>query len=176
MDQTTPTTQANQTTRYTQYGNRSTLPLQPGSLSAIAAENKAFIQDYAERLWNKRELRIINDVFADDAEIHSPFNIKLGRYTMTEIADKWLTAFPDLTLYWDDYIAEGDRVVSRWHAKGTHLGSFFSTAPTHHEVDYCGITIYQVVNQRVIRYWALVDVHAILRQLEHCESIAEAVE
>ena len=35
-----------------------------------------------------------------------------------------VSAFPDLTVSIEDEVSEGDRVVVRWTARGTHEGEF----------------------------------------------------
>ena len=139
--------------------------------------NKDIIKKYSKRLWDDKDLTAIDDLFVKDAVIHSPLNTATGTNTMKEVVEKWLSAFPDLDVEWEDFIAEGDKVVSRWRAKGTHMGSFFDTSPSHEEIDYSGVTIYTLDKKgKVIEYWALVDMHAILSQLMKYESISEALE
>ena len=111
----------------------------------------------------------------EDAKIYSPFNVKYGALTMKEIAEKWLTAFPDLLLTLQDIISDESKVVVRWQAEGTHMGSFFETKPTNHEVFYSGINIFTLKENRVSSYWSLVDVHSILKQIE-MESINDALD
>lgn len=138
--------------------------------------NLEIIKKYSARLWDQKDLEAVNEYFAPNAKIHSPLNTKEGSDTMLEICEKWLNAFPDLLIKFEDYIADGDKVVSRWRATGTHLGGFFDTQPTHNEISYSGITIYQLKDGKVVEYWALVDMHAILSQIGHCQHVSEVVE
>lgn len=139
--------------------------------------NREIIKDYSKRLWEEKDLTAIDSVFVKDAVIHSPLNVTTGATTMKEVVEKWLSAFPDLSVEWEDFICEGDRVVSRWRATGTHMGTFFDTSPSHQEITYSGVTIYTLNKVgKVIEYWALVDMHAILAQLMKYESISEAVD
>ncbi len=98
--------------------------------------NTELVQYVCNMLWERRYLDVIEDCFLPNAKIFSPFNVQYGVLSMREIADKWLTAFPDLVIHWQDFIAGDDKVVVRWRANGTHLGSFFETSPTNHEVYY----------------------------------------
>jgi len=141
----------------------------------VLTQNKELVQHFCKMLWEHRNLEAIDDCFVVDAKIFSPFNVKYGTLTMREIAEKWLTAFPDLIIKWQDFIAEGNKVVVRWRANGTHLGSFFETSPTHHEVYYSGITIFTVENANISEYWSLVDIHSILKQLG-LDSLSEAID
>ena len=140
-------------------------------------KNKDIIKKYSQRLWGEQDLAAIDDTFVEDAVIHSPLNTTKGAITMKEVIEKWLNAFPDLTVEWEDFIEEGNKVVSRWKATGTHLGGFFETSPSHQEVSYSGVTIYTLNKKgKVIEYWALVDMHAIMSQLMKYESISDAIE
>ncbi len=138
-------------------------------------ENKTIVKDFCQRLWEQRDLSAIDDCFCADAKIFSPFNVKFGVLTMRDIAQKWLTAFPDLMIQWQDFIADDDKVVVRWQAQGTHMGSFFETKPTNHEVYYSGITIFTLLDSKVAAYWSLVDIHSILKQID-LESMQEALD
>lgn len=138
--------------------------------------NKEIIINFSKRLWENQDLSAIDDFFAKNVIIHSPFKQVQGCAEMKEIAQKWLQAFPDLLIKWHDFIAEGDTVVSRWIATGTHLGGVFTTSPTHREVQYSGVTTYRLINGKVEEYWALVDMHAILSQLLDYKSISEVVD
>ena len=138
--------------------------------------NKDIIINYSKTLWEERNLDVIEEVFDSSAVLHSPLNHQKGSLTMRDLAEKWLTSFPDLEIAWEDFIADGDKVVSRWTATGTHMGSFFETSPTHKEITYAGVTTYKLKDGKVVEYWALVDMHAILSQLEVYQSISEAVD
>ena len=138
--------------------------------------NKDVIAEYSKAVWNDHDLLAIDRYFAPDAQIHSPFTTVQGRESMHEIVEKWLIAFPDLTIKWVEFIAESDKVVSRWTAQGTHLGGFFDTRPTYKEVNFSGIIIYRLKKSKIVDYRSLVDMHAILSQLEEYGSIEEALE
>ena len=139
--------------------------------------NKEIIENYSKRLWEERDLAVIDEVFVKDATINSPLSSTTGTNTMREVVEKWMHAFPDLRIEWEDFIAEDNKVMSRWRATGTHMGSFFDTSPSHQEISYSGVTIYTLNKEgKVLEYWAIVDMHAILAQLMKYESISDAVD
>lgn len=128
--------------------------------------NKDVVIQFSKRLFDHKDFSVIDTHFSKDAIIRSPMRTLKGRETMREVIEKWFSAFPDLSVQWDEFISEGDKVVSRWSAIGTHLGGFFNTQPTHREIQFSGVIIYRLVNQKITEYWSLVDIHAILSQLE----------
>lgn len=138
--------------------------------------NKEFIQQYINRLWEKRDLSAIDEWVAEDATIQSPFGLKHGSMTARQIVEKWHNAFPDLLIKCEDFIAEGDNVVCRWRAQGTHLGGFFETSPTHREVYFSGVWFFKVKQGKISSFWSLVDMHALLSQLDEFEHISEALD
>ncbi len=129
--------------------------------------NKDLIELYSNQLWNQKDLTIIPKVFTDQTQIHSPLTTTKGASEMQTIAQKWLTAFPDMTCTWTDFISEGNLVVSRWQATGTHRHEFNAIAPTHKKIQYQGISTYRLENNKVVEYWALADMHGLLEQLQN---------
>ena len=75
------------------------------------------------------------------------------------------TAFPDWDLVVEDMIGEGDKVVTRWRAHGTHQGRFAEIEPTGRKVEVTGIAIDRVVNGKRVEGWVQWDMHGLLRQL-----------
>lgn len=46
----------------------------------------------------------------------------VGRGQITEAAQGFMTAFPDLKVYMDDLVEEGERVIYKWTLEGTNSG------------------------------------------------------
>ena len=74
-------------------------------------------------------------------------------------------AFPDIQMTVDDIIGEGDKVVVRYTARGTHSGEFRGIAPTGRKVTWAGINIYQVKGGKVVETWQLADALGLMQQL-----------
>jgi len=66
-------------------------------------------------------------------------------------------ALPNLVFEIYDVIAEGDKVVTRWNASGTHLGKFQGVVPTKKPVHFTGITISRIENGKIVEDWEEVD-------------------
>lgn len=50
-------------------------------------------------------------------------------------------------------MAEGDRVVARIRAQGTHTGEIFGRPPTGKVVARPGISIYRIADGRIAEHW-----------------------
>lgn len=75
-------------------------------------------------------------------------------------------SFPDWEETVDDIIAEGDRVVIRFHSTGTHRGAFAGIAPTGRKVAIREIAIYRLAHGKIVEQWGMPDLHGLLTQLQ----------
>jgi predicted ester cyclase len=66
------------------------------------------------------------------------------------------SVFPDLEIEVVDQVVEGDRVVSRWTARGTNRGRRASLD---------GITISHIEDGKIVEDWGVSDNLSLLRQL-----------
>jgi predicted ester cyclase len=63
-----------------------------------------------------------------------------------QYSEVMMTAFPDLERWIEDMFAEGDKVVARWSATGTHSGSFQGIPPSGKVAKSSGITIFRIAS------------------------------
>jgi steroid delta-isomerase-like uncharacterized protein len=64
-----------------------------------------------------------------------------------------------------DQVAEGDTVVTRWSAAGTHAGDFAGVPATGRLVTVSGIHIHRVRHGRLTEHWEELNLLGVLRQL-----------
>ena len=74
-------------------------------------------------------------------------------------------AFPDLKVTVDTQVAEGDYVVTRWSATGTHLGPFLGNPPTGKAAKVKAIHVHQIEAGRICHLWEEIDLVGLSRQL-----------
>jgi predicted ester cyclase len=75
------------------------------------------------------------------------------------------SAIPDLRITQDDVIAEGDKVVTRYTAHGTHQGELQGIPPTGKPVTVTGIETMQVSGGKIVEGWVEFDQLGMLQQL-----------
>jgi predicted ester cyclase len=65
----------------------------------------------------------------------------------------------------EDLIAEGDKVVCRFTASGTHQGEFMGIPPTEKRVTIMKIHIYRIIGGKIVECWGLFDQMGLMQQL-----------
>ena len=112
------------------------------------------------------DLSILDEVLADNYVDHNPFPGQApGREGVKQIVTDMRAAFPDLEVTQEDQIAEGDKVVTRWSASGTHQGEFQGIPPTGKRVDVTGIVIDRIAGGKITDHWEQFDSMSMMIQL-----------
>ena len=97
-----------------------------------------------------------------------------GPEGLREYFRRYNDAFPDARITVHDQIAEGDKVASRWSARGTHAGEIAGIDPTGKEVTVSGLTISTLESGKVVEQWTTWDRLGMLVQLGAVPAAAEA--
>ena len=70
---------------------------------------------------------------------------------------EYRSAFPDVLFTVEDQIAEGNMVVTRWTARGTHKGVFRGIPPTGKHAMTTGISVTRVAYGKFVEGWINFD-------------------
>jgi steroid delta-isomerase-like uncharacterized protein len=82
-----------------------------------------------------------------------------------QYSEAMIAAFPDIERSIEDLVAEGDKVVARWTARGTHTGDFQGLPPTGKVATSSGITIFRIADGRIVEEWSESDMLGLLQQI-----------
>jgi predicted ester cyclase len=131
--------------------------------------NKRIGRLVLEQMWGKGRLELADQLYSDRYVDHvgrgpEPVEVK-GVAGIKQAVSAFRHAFPDLTYTVEFQVAEGEMIVSRFSARGTHRGTFLGLAPTGRVVTYSGIDINRVRDGRIIESWVNYDALALLQQL-----------
>jgi steroid delta-isomerase-like uncharacterized protein len=129
-------------------------------------ENKSLIYHYLEEVFNKGNLDAVDDFFAVDGIDHNaPPGSPHGFEFMKQFHNMTHAAFSDLRVNVEDFIAEGDKVVCRFMASGTHRGEFMGFPPTGKQFKIMEIRIYRIADGKIVECWGIFDQMGMMRQL-----------
>ena len=114
------------------------------------------------------------EVYAEDIVLHEPDEDVRGVEGLKQFVCMIRSAIPDLRITLEDDIAEGDKVVSRWRAQGTHQGELMGIAPTGNQVTITGITIHRIEEGKIVEEWENWDALGLMQQIGAIPSPEEA--
>ena len=133
-------------------------------------ENKALIRRYYQEIdaaaKDDRGASVLDDFVAPNFFNHAPspgFTPDLEG--LKQANDHFLAAAPDGYHVIEDMIAEGDKVMTRLSAYGTHTGELFGIPPTDKQVSMTAIAIHRIENDKIVEHWSEIDNLGIMQQL-----------
>ena len=101
--------------------------------------NKAMMRRFYDEVVNKGNLDEIDARIAQDLiEHNSPPGVPSGPEGMKQSVAMFRAAFPDIRVTIHDTLAEGDKVVIRATASGTHMGELMGIPATGRQAHSSG--------------------------------------
>jgi steroid delta-isomerase-like uncharacterized protein len=147
-----------------------------GAPLANAQTNAEIVQRVADEVWNRGNLAVADELFADDFVNHDP---NPGGATDLEGYKKWVrrwrAAFPDYHVEVHDVIAEKDRVGARYTVTGTHQGALFGVPATGIQVTMKGINLYRLDQGKIAEAHRSYDFLGVGQQIGYFEPLPEEV-
>jgi predicted ester cyclase len=113
-------------------------------------DNKAVFRRWCEVISQNRLDRVEEIIAPDEIDHALPPGVPPGLEGVKQIFTLLHTAFPDLQIQIDDLIAEGDQVVGRITARGTHQGEFMGIAPTGKPVSFNAIDVVRIAGGKIV--------------------------
>ena len=117
---------------------------------------------------------VLAEVYAEDIVLHEPDEDVRGMEGLKQFVTMIRSAIPDLRITLEEDIAEGDKVVSRWRAQGTHQGELMGIAPMGNKVMITGITIHRIEEGKIVEEWENWDALGLMQQIGAIPSPEEA--
>ena len=138
----------------------------------MSEENKALVRRELEEIFTHGNLNAAEEIYAPNYVSHQTATAAIpagedihGVEAARQIAAARRRAFPDLQITIEDQIAQGDKVVTRFTARGTHRGELAGIAPTGKEVEVRGINMCRIEGGKIAEYWPYADILGMMRQL-----------
>lgn len=132
----------------------------------MSESNKELSRKFTE-LFSTGEDALAAEVLSPDIVFHGTNGdgqIR-GIDAFKEFVAAYRRAFPDARSTVEDQVAEGDTVVTRWRARGTHRGDLGPIPATGRTFEMAGITIERIAGGRIAEVWVARDELGLLRQL-----------
>ncbi|MEO0572235.1 MAG: ester cyclase [Bacteroidota bacterium] len=115
-------------------------------------KNREFIIRYYNAISGKEKSRELSEQFTNDEKLVEHIHFFEG-------------AFPKYELFIEEMVTEGNKVVVRGRATGTHNGALNGIPPTGKKMDLPFIIRYTIENGKISDHWLLADQMILMEQL-----------
>jgi predicted ester cyclase len=146
------------------------------SSRAPAKDAELVARSLLEEPW--RDVRVLDTLVSPEYVGHDPAESEpvRGPGGVRASIERYLAAFPDAVLSVEEQVSEGERVASRWTARGTHTGEIAGIAGTGRQATVAGMTIFRIEGGRAVEGWTSWDRLGLLVQLGAVSEPAHASE
>jgi len=141
-------------------------------------DNKAIARRLYEEVWEKGNVAAVDELIAPNMvdHFHYPANVpvpaefQLSLVEFKQFVSQFHTTFPDFQYTVELQVAEGDLVVTRLTARGTHTGeyrglTYKSIPPTGKQVRWTYTAIVRILDGKIVEQWSNGDDLGRLQQL-----------
>ena len=150
-------------------------------------DNKAIARRLYEEALNTRNIAVVDELVAPTIVLHydypadSPGSAEpqSGLEAIKHFVSHVRTTFPDYHFTVELQIAEGDLVVTRGTARGTHQGKYWDSTwqdipPTAKQVTWTETAIDRIVEGKIVENWINEDALGRLQQIGALPSSGQA--
>ncbi|HET9905083.1 MAG TPA: ester cyclase [Anaerolineales bacterium] len=130
--------------------------------------NKTVSRRFFDEVFSKGNLAVADQIIVKDQVNSGPGNpsgLLPGLEGTKQLVTMYRNAFPDVHFTIDEQIAEGDKVMTRWTAHGTHQGELAGIPATGKSSTVTGIAIDRLVNGKIAESWGIFDEFGMMQQL-----------
>ncbi len=123
----------------------------------VSEANKDIVRRYQE-IYNRNQLEDLHEVLDPNWTTNGwPEVMPQTFEAAKELYQMLLASWPDLEYLTLDLIAEGDKVVQHWKARGTFKGEIFGLQPTGEVTEADGISIFRIAGGKIVEHVAFAD-------------------
>ena len=128
-------------------------------------QNKALVHRFYAEL-DKLNPAVIDELVAEEFVNHSPppFPVEPGREGLKQAFELFRRATPGSHEILEQ-VAEGDKVVTRLRAVGTHDDDLPGVPRTGNRLDVTATVVHRIENGKIVEKWSDRDELALLQQL-----------
>ena len=99
--------------------------------------------------FNNRDMDACWAPLADDFTWVDPWRNKHDKKGIRAFYDHLLESFPDLKVWANRVVSQGNTVVAEFYESMTHKGEFFGVPPTNKKVEFQGVEIYEFQDGKI---------------------------
>jgi steroid delta-isomerase-like uncharacterized protein len=132
---------------------------------SVNAANVALARRWFDEVWNQKRTQTVHELVRPDSVCYADHGEMRGPEPFLQFHAELLRAVPDLEVTVEDVVSQGDTVVVRWSAAGTHTGPFRDGPATGRAVRFRGLTWIRCGDGCFVEGWDAWNVGGVVGQL-----------
>jgi steroid delta-isomerase-like uncharacterized protein len=143
------------------------LPTKIADSGSIEERNRAVVQKFIDEALNRHDWDATAAVFAENYVNYGfmPDDPPMSREEVRPLVEMLFSGFPDLQIEVDEMVADGDTVITRYTARGTHQGEFNGIPATGRTIAVPGMSYYRLKDGKIVEDRPGINILALLTQL-----------
>jgi predicted ester cyclase len=129
-----------------------------------AEKNKEIVRKVFTDILSQGKYEVAAEIYAKDFVNHGETK-DIGVDEDQATSRGWRAAFPDLEITVEREVADGDFVTVLWRGRGTNTGSGNGLNATGKKTDGRGISVFRLVDGKIVEEWTEFSQLLVLRQL-----------
>jgi steroid delta-isomerase-like uncharacterized protein len=131
----------------------------------VTERNAELARRWFEEVWNQRNDATVRELLAPGAPGHMEGVEIVGPEQFLSARAALLDAFPDIRVTVEATIENGDDVVVRWSARGTHQGDGLGIPASRKPASFRGMSWMHFANGQVVEGWDAWNQGKLLQEL-----------
>lgn len=131
-----------------------------------ANDNRRLVETFFDVMWNTWDDAVMREILDPQIDFRGSIGLHVTGHDgfagyMQTIRD----AFPDFHNAIEEIIVTDDRAVARLTYTGTHDGMLFEHPPTGRRIEYAGVAMFTMAEDRITKVWVLGDRLSLMEQI-----------
>jgi len=131
----------------------------------VSRKNAELARRWFEEVWNQRKDATVRELLAPEAPGHMEGLEIVGPEQFLSARSALLDAFPDIRVTVEATVGDGDDVVVRWSARGSHLGDGLGIPASRNSVSFRGMSWMHFANGQIVEGWDAWNQGKLLQEL-----------
>lgn len=127
--------------------------------------NKSIVRRFYSEVLNAGNFGSIESMVREDFIDNSGYEIQQGIVNLLKRVSSLRSSIQDFMVEIQEMIAEGDRVVVKWRAKGLIKSEYLGLKAEEKRIDVEGYDIFRMLNSKIRERWQVLDSLQVYQQL-----------
>lgn len=125
-------------------------------------------------LFNEKSLDVIDQFFAEEADIKTTFISGKGPDILKKSVKDTFDIFPNLNVDISEVVEAGNKHIYKWQAQGVHAGSLMGMPPTNRDIQFSGVVYGEMEAGYITTYHSFSNIPQVLQNLYSLSGIANS--